>query len=182
MNIEKMSKFYALPIILFLLACKPVSNDVPVEYSFISEIYPYTDTIYATHVNIIPFFTFGQKNNDKIVFYLDGDCSACYARIIEWQKFIVDNGDLLSEKNIQTALIIHTEKLDMLEYNLESIPNLLPIYVDTAQYFATYNSIPLLKSSVTLLDSNNIVLYSSLNKSKANTNHYKELVKVIKRR
>lgn len=167
-------------LIFGIISCKPDSTQDYFEYSFIPEIYPYTDTTYAEHLNTILFFSFGQEKHDKLIFYINGDCSACFARIIEWQKFVSGNIDLLNGKQIKTALVIQSEQLDILEYNLEKIPNTLPIYVDTAQYFSTFNNIPLSQATITLLDSNNIVKYTTTPTS--GKNHYKSLIKTIKRR
>lgn len=176
---------YMKKLALFLLfgvgiiSCKSDNTQDYIEYSFIPEIYPYTDTTYANHLNTIPFFLLGQEKHNKLIFYINGDCSVCFARIIEWQKFVSDNIDLLNKKQIKTALVIFSEQLDILEYNLEKIPNSLPIYIDTAQYFSTFNNIPLSQTTITLLDSNNIVKYTtSLSSGK---NYYKNLVQTIKR-
>lgn len=143
------------------------------------EIFPYSDTIYANHLNTKPFFTLGETKQCKFIFYTNGDCSVCFAKIIEWQNFINANLDLFSKKNIKYALVIYSEQLDILEYNLEKVPNIFPIYIDTAQYFSTYNNLPLTQPSITLLDSNNVVMYSSLtNKSK---NYYKDFIKAVKK-
>ncbi len=171
-----------IPLILcgaFLLSCKTNDNQNLTEYSFMPEIYPYTDTIYAEHLNTVPFFSLGEEKNGKIIFYLNGDCSACFVQITDFQKFVESHKDLLNKKEIRTAVVIHSEQLDMLEYNLENIPGTLPIYIDTAQYFSTYNSVPLLQTSMALLDSNNAVIYSSL--THPGKNHYKKMVQAVKK-
>ena len=147
------------------------------EYTFIPYVYPYFDTMSYKHLNTLSFFSFGQQKFPKLVFYIDGDCSACFAKIIEWQKFVVMHSGLMEKRNIQTAIVLNTEQLDMLEYNLESIESILPIYIDTAQYFSTYNGIPYLRPSVALLDSNNRLVYSTLFSKKQDK--YKELLRII---
>ncbi len=167
-------------LLFSIISCKSDNSQEYFEYSFIPEIYPYTDTTYAGHLNTTPFFSLGQDKHEKLIFYINGDCSACFARIIEWQKFISDNRDLFNTNLIKTALVIHSEQLDILEYNLEKIPNTLPIYIDTAQYFSTFNNIPLSQATITFLDSNNVVKYSC--SSTTGKKHYKNLIKTMKRR
>lgn len=170
---------FSLSLVFSLLSCNSTNTTNFTEFSFIPEIYPYTDTTYATHLNTTPFFSFGQEKFNKIIFYINGDCSACFAHIIEWQKFINKDMNLINKRKIKTALVIHSEELEMLEYNLEKIPNSLPIYIDTAQYFSIYNNVPLTQPSITLLDSNNMVVYRTLNTSRKQ--YAKEIRKVLKR-
>lgn len=174
-----MKKFFILAAISFFASCSNKPDSLPLVYSFTPNIYPYSDTVYANHLNLIPFFSLGQQKTNKIIFYLNGDCSACFAKIINWQKFVTGNIETFNAKNIITAVVIHTENLEMLEYNLEKIDNSLPIYIDTLQSFSLYNSIPTYEPSIVLLDSNNIVLYSTLNHS--NSKHYKQILKIIKK-
>ena len=159
--------------------CHQQSSTNFIQYSFIPEIYPYTDTIYARHLNTTPFFELGEYKTGKLIFYLNGDCSACFAQILEWQKFILEHKDLLDKKKIKTAIVIHSEQLDLLEYNLENIPNSIPIYIDTAQYFSTYNNVPPKQKSITFLDSNNVVIHSTLHH--LDKKQYKEILKAASR-
>lgn len=168
-------------ISILIFSCNSSNKENYTVFSFIPEIFPYTDSIYANHLNAKPFFTLGEEKQSKLIFYINGDCSVCFARIVEWQNFINANSDLFNKKDIRYALVIYSEQLDILGYNLEKIPNTLPIYIDTAQYFSTYNNLPLTQPSITLLDSNNVVLYSSLTNKNKNKNYYKEIKKSVKK-
>ena len=47
--------------------------------------------------------SFGQQKFPKLVFYIDGDGSACFVKIIEWQKFVDTYRGLIDKRNIQTV-------------------------------------------------------------------------------
>ena len=144
---------------LMIISC--VSNNIKdyQEFSFIPEIYPYADTIYSDHFNETPFYKFGEQHKYKLLFYVSGDCSVCFAQIPKWQKYVSDNTELLNK--VAKAIVIQTEQLQMLEYNLERINNSLPIYIDTANILFTYNNIADRKSvfSILLNEDNEVIEY-----------------------
>lgn len=144
---------------LMIISC--ISNNIRDyhELSFIPEIYPYTDTVYSNHFNETSFYKFGEQHKYKLLFYVSGDCSVCFAQIPKWQKYVSDNNEILNK--VAKAIVIQTEQLQMLEYNLERINSSLPIYIDTANILFTYNNIPDRKSvfSILLNEDNEVIEY-----------------------
>lgn len=173
-------KYFTLQLVLVvsLLSCGVNGGTDKIEVSFIPDIYPYIDTIYANHHNNVPFFTFGQKKSDKLIFYTYGDCSSCFAKIIEWQNFVKANRDILS--GVECALVLYSENVEILEFNLEKIDNSLPVYIDTSKTFSTYNNLPVVDSYMMLLDENNISVYSSANSNYSEKYHLKKLFNSLK--
>lgn len=164
-------------IILFLAFISCSAMDEGPEISFFPEIFPYVDTIYANHNNIVPFYALGQIKSNKLLFYTYGDCSFCLAKIVEWQNFVKSNKELFTD--VQCALIIYTEKLEILEYNLERVDNSLPIYIDSLGKFPIYNSFPVKESQMLLLDKSNTIQYSSIDLNKPEDYHFKMIIKIL---
>ena len=173
-------KYFTLQLVLVvsLLSCGVNDGTEKIEVSFHPDIYPYVDTLYANHNNKVPFFTFGQKKSDKLIFYTYGDCSSCFAKIIEWQNFVKANRDILS--GVECALVLYSENVEILEFNLEKIDNSLTVYIDTSKIFSTYNNLPVVDSYMMLLDENNIPVYSSANSNKTEKYHLKKIYKTLK--
>lgn len=140
----------------FLLASCSFNKDESIELSFMPDIYPYTDTVYASHYNNLPFYEFGQQKSSKLIFYVSGDCSSCFSRIVKWQKYLKTNELFFSD--VAKAIVIETEQLPKLEYNLEKIENTIPIYIDTLNSFRTFNNLCVINSSSIFISHDNKIL------------------------
>lgn len=153
-----MKPYLVLAIMMMILVgCEFGMNSEDKEISFMPDIYPYVDTIYSNHNNQTPFYDFGQNKNKKILFYTNGDCGACFHQIKQWQEFInINKGQI---EGISYALVIQTDNLSRLEYNLEKINNSIPIYIDTDNSFSIYNSIQAMQPQTFVLDEHNNIKY-----------------------
>jgi homoserine O-acetyltransferase len=138
------------------------------------QIYPYVDTIYASHHNNIPFYTLGHTDVYKLIFYVYGDCSSCVAKISDFQDYVDRNSLLL--KDVLCAVILYTENIEVLGYNLEKISNTLPLYIDTLKIFSSYNSAPFNESHIMLLNDSNKIIYSSIEANEIGVNHLAAIV------
>ena len=168
---------YSIGIVVSLLlfsSCDRHVNDGNIEVSFFPEIYPYVDTVYSKHNNTIDFLEFGGKENAKLLMYVYGDCSACFAKIIEFYDFVEDNRGVLD--GVSCAIVAYSENVEILGYNLENLDNTLPIYVDTLQKFSTYNSLPLMESYMILVDKENKGLYYTQELS-GNTKYHRRMIR-----
>lgn len=167
---------YSLIIVLLLLfsSCDRNVNDANIEVSFFPEIYPYVDTVYSKHNNTVDFLEFGWHENEKLLMYVYGDCSACFAKIIDFCDFVEDNRALLDR--VLCAIVVYSENVEILGYNLEKIDNTLPIYVDTLKKFSTYNSLPLIESYMILVDKENKGLYYTQELSN-NTKYHRRMIR-----
>lgn len=165
-------------IVYVIVSC---NSNITVEYqefSFMPEIYPYTDTVYAEHHNEMPFYNLGQIDKPKLIFYTYGDCSSCFSKIINWQKFVKDNFRLL--ENVEYAIVIYTERVEILEYNLEKIDNSIPLYIDTLQAFSNYNNTVVEESLIILLSNENRIMYSTL-KNETDIKNFNQILKHLKK-
>ena len=81
---------------------------------------------------------------------------------------------------MECALIVYSENVEILEFNLEKIDNSLPVYIDTSKTFSIYNNLPVVDSYMMLLDENNIPVYSSANSNKTEKYHLKKIYKTLK--
>lgn len=150
-------QYYVVMIILLITGCKSGNDMEGKEISFMPDIYPYVDTIYANHNNQQQFYKLGLSNNKKIIFYTDGDCGVCFHKIVQWQNFINNYREQIN--GVDYAIVIQTEILSRLEYNLERIDNSIPIYIDTTKCFSIYNNIPAINPKILVLDEQNAVKY-----------------------
>jgi len=141
---------------LMIISC--ISNNIRNyhEFSFIPEIYPYTDTVYSNHFNETSFYKFGQQDKPKLLLCTNGDCSVCFAQISEWYKYLKDSKKLFED--VAIAIVIQTDNIHMLEYNLEKIDNFLPIYIDTTEALQIYNMIDYNSSTSLLLSQENYII------------------------
>ena len=172
-------KKWILVIIVVLFSCNSHKDYSFQEFSFMPQIYPYVDTIYASHHNNIPFYTLGQSDMYKLIFYVYGDCSSCVAKIADYQNYVKYNNHVL--KNVQCIVIMYTENIEVLEYNLEKINNTIPIYIDTLKIFSSFNSAPFDESHILLLDNRNKIIYSSIEEDDIGVNHFRKVKKMLKK-
>lgn len=167
---------WIIMIIVVLFSCNPHENYQ--EFSFMPQIYPYIDTIYAKHNNNTPFFNLGQSNMYKLVFYVYGDCSSCIAKIVDYQEFVEKNGLL---KEAHCVVILYTENIDVLGYNLEKISNALPLYIDTMKIFSSYNGVPFDESNLLLMNDKNEIIYSSIEADGTDVNHFRRIRNMLRK-
>ena len=141
---------------LMIISC--ISNNIRDyhEFSFIPEIYPYTDTIYSDHFNETSLYKFGLQNKPKLLLCANGDCSVCFAQISKWHRYLKERENLF--KDVAIAIVIQTDNTQMLEYNLEKIDNFLPIYIDTTKALQNYNMIDYYSSTSLLLSQENYII------------------------
>lgn len=173
-----MKNIVVLLILVMTVSCISNNTRNSQVFSFIPDVFPYTDTIYAKHLNDMPFYTFGQQNLPKIIFFIGNDCSACFAQITKWQNYIEKNRALFH--GIAKAIVIQTEQLEMLEYNLEKINNSLPIYIDTSKCFSTYNNLGEINvPNIITMDKENRHLYTTTIKEIENKNILLKQLKII---
>ncbi len=168
---------YIFIIVTALISCNSHNDYSFQEFSFMPQIYPYVDTIYAKHHNNLPFYTLGQREMYKLIFYVYGDCSSCIAKIVDYQDYVKCNNNLLN--NVQSVVILYTENIEVLEYNLEKINNTLPLYIDTLKIFSSYNNASFDESHILLLDSRNKIIYSSIEADDNDVNHFRKIKKIL---
>lgn len=163
---------FVMSMVFTLFSCNFNNARNCQEFAFMPDVYPYTDTVYANHHNEIPFYKLGQQQQLKLIFYVGGDCSACFAQIAKWQQYVEKNKDLLDD--VAKAIVIQTEQIEMLEYNLEKIKNTLPIYIDTARILQTYNNIDNGNTISFLLNQSNFIIGYNIEQLK-----HKQFVKLL---
>lgn len=168
---------YILIIVAAFVSCNSHKDYSFQEFSFMPQIYPYVDTIYANHNNNIPFYTLGQTDVYKLILYVYGDCSSCVAKISGFQDYVDRNGFLL--KDVLCSVILYTENIEVLGYNLEKISNTLPLYIDTLKIFSSYNSAPFDESHIMLLNDSNNIIYSSIEDNEIGVNHLRKVKNML---
>ncbi|MBQ7773289.1 MAG: hypothetical protein IJ383_04410 [Bacteroidales bacterium] len=169
----KTQYYYIVLITILITGCKSGNDMDSKEISFMPDIFPYVDTIYAKHNNQQQFYKLGLSNNKKIIFYTNGDCGTCFHQIVQWQEFINNYSEQIY--GVDYVIVIQTEVLPRLEYNLERIDNSIPIYIDTMQCFSVYNNMPTINPQILVLDEQNVVIYYAENEF-----DQKKILKILK--
>lgn len=105
---------------------------------------------------------FGMSKKLKLILFLNGDCMQCLADLIEFENNINNYKD----KNLASAVIVHTENSILAEFNLRKFKSQIPIYLDTCCDYLKYNNIEDFNNHILLLDSTNSLIYTNINNKK----------------
>ncbi len=123
------------------------------------------------------FYKFGEENKMKFLVLIQGDCSFCLSKIKTWEEYF--HTYRKEYENVAYAVVIYTDDVVLLKYNLEKMNTSLPAYIDTMNSFEQSNNIVVDPHFFALLDHNNKVLYSTLDNEEKMKRSHKKIMKIL---
>lgn len=167
-----------LALNLFCGCCRQQKLPVWEECVFMPQIYLWEGSVENNEEYPRSFYNFGKEDKQKFIVLVQGDCSYCLGKIKTWEEYF----NIYKEeyKNVAAAVVVYTDDLIILEYNLEKINPSLPIYLDTMRSFEQSNNIKPTARFFVLLDTENKVLYSSVDKEEKMKKSHRKMMKILK--